>query len=104
MEDRRSYILLRRFDGRIEEALLLSLGSNSMRVSIAGEGDAVTLRDGQWISDKNDVVEVEFMAAAAEDELNSFLERLALDEIDAWAAKPLPLGCVPAPAAGTLWN
>jgi hypothetical protein len=102
------YILFRHFDGRFQEGLVLSLGSNSMRVSIPGGSDVVelTLREGQWISEEYGAMEIEFIAATAEDEWNRFFDRrLVQREIDAWAAKPLPLDCVPAPAAaGALWN
>ena len=85
----------------------MALGRNSMRVNIGGEDDTVelTLRDGQWISENNDVVEIEFMAITAENEWNRFCDQqLFQAEVDEWAAKPLPLGCVPASATGRAWN
>ena len=64
------YMLIRYFDGRLREAILLSLSGQVMRVAIPGTDDAVefTLRDGQWVSDENGTIEIEFLGAMADDE------------------------------------
>ena len=107
-EDEGMYILLRHLDGRLEEGIVLSVGSNFMRIAIAGAQDTVMfmLRDAHWVSDDNDVVEIECMAPTGRGGwCHSIDLQMVLEEMDAWASKPLPVGCVPAPAAaGRLWN
>ncbi len=63
------FTLIRYLDGHLEEAILLSIRGDMMRVAIPGCDDAVafTLRGGAWVSDENVPVEIEFLAARGED-------------------------------------
>ena len=77
-------MLIRHYDGRREEAMLLSVAGNAMRVALSGRDDCTELRlyDGQWVTDTNRPVEIEFIAATAEEEWFRFVDALVgLDEI-----------------------
>ncbi|HWQ54478.1 MAG TPA: hypothetical protein VN442_12410 [Bryobacteraceae bacterium] len=77
-------MLIRHYDGRREDALLLSIAGNAMRVALPDREDCMELRlcEGQWVSDANQPVEIEFIAATAEDEWARFVDAMvALDEI-----------------------
>ena len=54
------HILLLNGEGRTEEALLLSSGTDRMRIMLRGHGDALELRqvDGRWMYESGAVVEI----------------------------------------------
>ena len=77
-------MLMRHYDGRREEAILLSVAGDSMRVALAGHDDCLELRlyDGQWVTETNEAVEIEFIAGTAEDVWFGFVDAMVgLDEI-----------------------
>lgn len=87
------YMLIRHFDGRLQEAMMLSVQGRAMRIALKDTDDIVelTLCGGQWLLDGRDPVEMEFLAATAEEEWRLFCDGLAaMEEI----ARPTP-GAMP---------
>lgn len=77
-------MLIRHYDGRREEAMLLSVTGHAMRVAVSGRDDSTELRlyGGQWVTETNEPVEIEFVGATAEQEWFRFVDALTgLDEI-----------------------
>jgi hypothetical protein len=77
-------MLIRHFDGRREEAILLSVSANTMRVALLDHEDCAELRlcDGQWVTETNQPIEIEFIARTAQDEWFRFVDAvIGLDEI-----------------------
>ncbi len=63
---------------------MLSVAGNAMRVALPGRDDCVELRlyDGQWVTETNEAVEIEFVAGTAEDVWFQFVDAMVgLDEI-----------------------
>jgi hypothetical protein len=77
-------MLMRHYDGRREEAVMLSVDGNAMRVASPGRDDCLELRlyDGQWVTETNEAVEIEFIAGTAEDVWCQYVDAMVgLDEI-----------------------
>ncbi len=70
-------MVIRYFDGRLEEVVLLGATGNALRVMAPDGDDAVefSLHEGMWLSEANEPVEIEFIANAAEGEWERFVER-----------------------------
>ncbi|MFB3827945.1 MAG: hypothetical protein ACE15B_14330 [Bryobacteraceae bacterium] len=89
-------MLIRYSDGRVEPATLLGANQNAMCVAFSrGRTAAAFSRpNGQWLSDEEGPVEIDFTAAATEREWRQFCERVAgLDESAPWDAESLLAGC-----------
>ncbi len=69
-------MLIRYYDGRREGAVLLSVTGNAMRVALAGRDDCLELRlyEGQWVTETNQAVEIEFVARTADEAWFEFAE------------------------------
>lgn len=72
-------MLIRHYDGRREEAILLSAAGNALRVAVPGRDDCAELRlyEGQWVTETNQAVEIEFLTASAEQEWFPFGDAVA---------------------------
>lgn len=76
-------MLIRHYDGRREEAMLLSVAGNAMRVALPGRDDCAELRlyGEQWVTETNEAIEIEFIGTA-EDVWFRFVDAMVgLDEI-----------------------
>jgi hypothetical protein len=77
-------MLLRHYDGRREEAILLSVAGNAMRIALPGGDDCHELRlyGGQWVTETNEAVEIDCIAGTAEDVWFQFVDAMVgLDEM-----------------------
>ncbi len=77
-------MLMRHYDGRREEAVMLSVAGSVMRVALPGREDCLELRlyDGQWVTETNEAIEIEYIAGTAEDVWCEFVDSLvALDAV-----------------------
>ncbi len=77
-------MLMRYYDGRREEAVMLSVAGNAMRVALPGRDDCLELRlyDGQWVTETNEAVDIEFVAGTAEDVWCHFVDAMVgMDEV-----------------------
>lgn len=71
-------MLIRNFDGRLEDAMALSIAGNVIRVALSDRDDCVELRlyGGEWVTETNQPVEIEFIAATAEEEWLRFVDAM----------------------------
>ena len=63
---------------------MLSVAGNAMRVALPGRDDCQELRlyGGQWVTETNEAVEIEFIAGTAQDVWFEFVDAMVgLDEI-----------------------
>lgn len=77
-------MLIRHYDGRRVEAILLSVAGLAMRVALPGRDDCAELRlyDGQWVTETNEAVDIEFIAGSAEEVWFRFVDAMVgLDEV-----------------------
>ncbi len=77
-------MLMRHYDGRREEAVMLSVAGNAMRVAVPGREDCLELRlyDGQWVTETYEAIEIEYIGGTAEDVWRQFVDAMVgLDEV-----------------------
>jgi hypothetical protein len=74
-------MVIRHWNGRLEEAILLSARRNVIRTAIRNREDVAEFRctGGQWFAEGDQPVEIDFEAGS---ELDRFLEELALRGLD----------------------
>jgi len=74
-------MVIRHWNGRVEEAILLSARRNVIRTAIRDREDVVEFRcaGGQWFAEGDLPVEIDFEAGS---ELDRFLEEVALRGLD----------------------
>jgi len=74
-------MVIRHWNGRREEAILLSARGNAIRTAIRDREDVAEFRctAGQWFAEGDAPVEIDFDAGS---ELDQFLEELALRGLD----------------------
>jgi hypothetical protein len=95
-------MLIRFFDGHLEQGILLHAEGNAMRVAFPGREDTsgFTLHGVQWFSETGEPVEIDFIAGTTENDWRRFCEALVgLDGLAPWDADSLIVERFPTPAA-----
>ena len=62
------HLTIRHFDGRLVESILLAVSADRMRITIPDSEDTIelALRQGVWIAETGEPVEIESMVSAAD--------------------------------------